>query len=162
MKKFNSLLVIIISSTLLYAEKFILIDLGLQKGYAYENGDLVMSGRVSTGKKEYRTPTGYYTILEKKRYHKSNLWPKPDGGAPMDFMLRLTNTGIAMHLGVVPKWPASHGCIRLKNGFAQNLWKWATVGTQVEVNGVVPEHYAKEKRDQSQNDFFRDTYFISD
>ncbi len=162
MKKLNTLLAIIISSTLLYAQKFILIDLESQKGYAYENGDLVMSGQVSTGKKNYRTPRGYYTILEKKRYHKSNLWPKPNGGATMDFMLRLTNTGIAMHLGAVPKWPASHGCVRLKDGFAQNLWKWATVGTEVEVSGFIPELYSKDKSHQDENDFFGDTYFISD
>ena len=107
MKKLNSLIAMLMMTTILYGEKFILIDLDSQMGYAYENGDLKMSGRVSTGKKDFRTPRGYYNILEKKRYHRSNLWPKPNGGAKMDYMLRLTNTGIAMHLGAVPKYPAS-------------------------------------------------------
>ncbi len=162
MKRLNSLIVIFILTSLLHSEKFILIDLNSQMGYAYKNGELIMSGRVSTGKEDYRTPTGYYTILEKKRFHKSNLWPKPDGGAKMDYMLRLTNTGIAMHLGVVPKRPASHGCIRLKNGFAQELWKWATVGTQVEISGFVEESDSKEGDYQDEDSYFDDTYFISD
>ena len=108
---------------LLPAEKYILIDLDMQMAYAYENGDIVMEGRVSTGKKGHRTPTGYYEILQKKRHHKSNLWPKPNGGATMNYMLRLSNSGIAMHLGSVPELPASHGCVRMKNGFAQRLWE---------------------------------------
>ena len=166
MKRFNRLLligiVVLISTTIIYAEKFILIDLEMQMGYAYQDGDLVMSGRVSTGKEDHRTPTGYYSILEKKRYHRSNLWPKPDGGAKMDFMLRLTNTGIALHLGPVPKWPASHGCIRMKNGFAQKLWHWASVGTEVEVSGEAPQRYAKDHTQEDINDFFSETYHIED
>jgi len=166
MKRFNRLLligiVVLISTTIIYAEKFILIDLEMQMGYAYQDGDLVMSGRVSTGKEDHRTPTGYYSILEKKRYHRSNLWPKPDGGAKMDFMLRLTNTGIALHLGPVPKWPASHGCIRMKNGFAQKLWHWASVGTEVEVSGEAPQRYAQDHTQEDINDFFSETYHIED
>jgi len=166
MKIFNRLLqlgiVVYSLATIVYADKFILIDLEMQMGYAYKDGDLVMSGRVSTGKENHRTPTGYYNILEKKRYHRSNLWPKPDGGARMDFMLRLTNTGIALHLGPVPKWPASHGCIRMKNGFAQELWHWASVGTEVEVSGEPPERYAQSDSQEHINDFFSDTYHIQD
>jgi lipoprotein-anchoring transpeptidase ErfK/SrfK len=105
----------------LAAEKSILIDLDTQTAYAMKDGEILFEGRVSTGKEGHRTPTGYFTILEKKRRHKSNLWPKPKGGAKMNYMLRLTHTGIAMHLGYVPKYPASHGCIRMKNGFAQRL-----------------------------------------
>ena len=53
----------------------------------------------------------------------------------MSYMLRLTYDGIAMHLGVVGKYPLSHGCIRMKSGFAQKLWTWAEIGTTVEVAG---------------------------
>ena len=53
-------------------------------------------------------------------------------------MLRLTYDGITMHLGVVKKYPLSHGCIRMKNGFAQKLWAWADVGTTVQVMGYPP------------------------
>ena len=144
--------------TMLEADKYILVDLDMQTAYAYENGEIVMSGRVATGKEGHRTPTGYYRILEKKRHHRSNLWPKPDGGARMDYMLRLTNTGIAMHLGPVPRYPASHGCIRMKNGFAQRLWRWAEVGTEVEVSGYPPSRVAS----RSENSFFDENYMIDD
>jgi lipoprotein-anchoring transpeptidase ErfK/SrfK len=145
------------------ADKFILIDLELQMGYAYEDGNLAMSGRVSTGKKNHRTPIGSFKVLDKERYHKSNLWPKPDGGAKMDYMLRLTNDGIAMHLGRVPKRPSSHGCIRLKNGFAQKLWKWTDIGTDVEISGYIKEKKIRKKRKKvykKRYDFFSEDYYI--
>ena len=123
----------------LHADKYIVVDIENQLAFAHEDDRVVMSGRISTGKAGRRTPTGYFRILEKKREHKSNLWPKPDGGAKMNYMMRLTQDGVAMHLGPVPNYPASHGCIRLKNGFAQRLWKWADVGTEVYVSGEAPE-----------------------
>jgi len=153
-------LLLFLAVTQLSAEKYILIDLDMQMAYAYEDGYIVMEGRVSTGKEKYRTPTGYYTILQKKRYHKSNLWPKPNGGAKMNYMLRLTNSGIAMHLGPVPEWPASHGCVRMKNGFAQRLWKWASVGTEVEISGYPPERMAN--REEGYYDHFFDDYYVID
>ena len=163
MKKQSSFIVLLIASLLvftqLYADKYILIDLDMQRAYAFENGEVVLEERVSTGKRGHRTPTGYYSILEKKRRHKSNLWPKPKGGAKMNYMLRLTNSGIAMHLGPVPDWPASHGCIRMKNGFAQKLWKWAEVGTEVEISGYAPR---RRVADSGYNDFFDDSYMIED
>jgi len=119
----------------LVAQKEIVVDLSEQRAYAYEDGDVVFSGRISSGKIGRETPIGTFRILEKKRYHRSNLWPKPNGGAKMNYMLRLTNSGIAMHLGYVPNRPASHGCIRMKNGFAQRMFKWAKVGTPVHVEG---------------------------
>lgn len=143
--------------TQLYAQKYILIDLDTQMAYALEEGDIVLKGRVSTGKKSHDTPTGYYTILQKERHHKSNLWPKPNGGAKMDYMLRLTQSGIAMHLGPVPDWPASHGCVRMENGFAQDLWRWAEVGTEVEITGYVPEQIV-----QSESDAYFDFTYVID
>lgn len=155
---FGTMVLLILSVAIVNAEKFILIDLDTQTAFAYEDGDIVMSGRVSTGKEDHRTPVGYYTILQKKRHHKSNLWPKPNGGAKMNYMLRLTNSGIAMHLGYVPRLPASHGCIRMKNGFAQRLWRWADVGTEVEISGYPPERVAR----RGYNSFFDENYMIDD
>jgi len=119
----------------LFAYQEIVIDLSLQKAYALEDGYIVFEGRISSGKKGRETPNGIYTIIQKKRHHKSNLWPKPNGGAKMPYMLRLTNSGIAMHLGYVPNKPASHGCIRLRKGFAKKMFRWAKVGTKVEIEG---------------------------
>jgi lipoprotein-anchoring transpeptidase ErfK/SrfK len=131
----RKLLVYLILVTISFAQKEIVIDLSEQMAYAYEDGSIVIEGRISSGTIGRETPAGEYRILEKKRYHKSNLWPKPNGGARMDYMMRLTNDGIAMHLGYVPNKPASHGCVRLKNGFAQKLFVWATVGTPVYIEG---------------------------
>jgi len=63
------------------------------------------------------TPKGVFTIIGRERYHRSNIY----SDAPMPFMQRITWSGIAMHLGVVPGHPASHGCIRLPAGFAANF-----------------------------------------
>lgn len=127
----------------LYAYKEIVVDLSEQRAYAIEDGEIVFDGPISTGRRGRETPEGQYTILQKKRRHKSNLWPKPNGGAKMNYMLRLSNSGIAMHLGYVPKsGPASHGCIRMKNGFAQRMYGWARVGIPVYVEGDIEDWYA--------------------
>ena len=130
-----SLLLVAISSTILHASQEVVVDLAEQKAYAVEDGSIVFEGRISSGMKGHETPEGEFTILQKKRYHVSNLWPKPKGGAVMPYMLRLNNDGIAMHLGAVPNRPASHGCIRLANGFAQKMFDWIRVGTTVVVEG---------------------------
>ena len=121
-----------------YAGKRIVVDLSTQTATAYENGSRVFSGNISTGTAKRPTPTGSYRVLEKDIDHVSTSWPKPHGGAKMHYMLRLTNYGIAMHLGFVPSYPASHGCIRLQNGFAQKMYRWAHVGVPVRVVGHAP------------------------
>ncbi len=121
-----------------YAGKRIVVDLSTQTATAYENGSQVFSGNISTGTAKRPTPTGSYRVLEKDIDHVSTSWPKPHGGAKMHYMLRLTNYGIAMHLGFVPNYPASHGCIRLQNGFAQRMYHWAHVGVPVRVVGHPP------------------------
>jgi len=119
----------------IFGSSYILVNLSEQKAYAIEDGYVLFEGRISSGKPGRETPEGEFRILQKKRVHTSNLWPKPKGGAKMPYMMRLTNDGIAMHLGYVPNKAASHGCIRLKKGFAQKMFKWAKVGTAVYVEG---------------------------
>jgi lipoprotein-anchoring transpeptidase ErfK/SrfK len=144
----------------LFGYKETVVDLSEQRAYAIEDGMIVFDGPISTGVRGRETPEGEYRILQKKRHHKSNLWPKPNGGAKMDYMLRLTNSGIAMHLGYVPKsGPASHGCIRLKNGFAQRMYKWARVGISVYVEGDIEDYYAMKN---SGKHGYYDDYFIVD
>jgi len=126
----------------LFSSSYIMVNLSEQKAYAIEDGYVLFEGRISSGKPGRETPEGEFTVLQKKRHHTSNLWPKPKGGAQMPYMLRLTHTGIAMHLGYVPKKAASHGCIRLKKGFAQEMFAWAKVGTKVYVEGDA-RHYGK-------------------
>jgi len=119
----------------LMATKEIVVDLHQQKAYALQDGNIIFEGRISSGMVGRDTPEGDYTILQKKRIHHSNLWPKPNGGAKMPYMLRLTNSGIAMHLGNVSKRAASHGCIRMSSTLAKKMYKWARVGIVVHVDG---------------------------
>jgi len=135
---------LVFSSVALFGGKMIIVDLTKQVAYAYENGQEVMRGNVSTGRPGKRTPVGTFRVLEKDIDHVSSKYPKPYGGARMNYMLRLTRSGIAMHLGYVPNYPASHGCIRMENGFAQKMYYWAPVGTKVIVKGTPPRYVNRE------------------
>ena len=129
------ILMVIFLPLTLVAQKEVFIDLSLQKAYAIENGATLFEGRISSGKNGHETPTGSFTVLQKKRMHVSNLYPEPSGGAKMPYMMRLTWDGVAMHQGYVPKHPASHGCIRLQRRFAKKLFGWVSKGTLVTVGG---------------------------
>jgi len=107
----------------------IVVSLGNQKADVYRGTTLITSTSVSTGKRGYSTKAGVFSILEKRRRHYSNLY----SGAPMPWMQRLTWSGTALHAGVVPGYPASHGCIRLPYSFAPKLFSMTDVGGQVVV-----------------------------
>lgn len=107
----------------------IVVSLGNQKADVYRGTTLITSTSVSTGKRGYSTKAGVFSILEKRRRHYSNLY----NGAPMPWMQRLTWSGTALHAGVVPGYPASHGCIRLPYSFAPKLFSMTDVGGQVVV-----------------------------
>jgi len=124
----------------LAGEKEIVIDLHTQIAYALENGNIVFEGKISSGKEGRETPEGEYRILQKDRHHRSNLWPKPNGGAKMPYMLRITQDGIALHMGNVSKRAASHGCIRMEKILAKKMYQWARVGTIVHIDGNA-HHY---------------------
>jgi hypothetical protein len=115
----------------LNAQKTVEVDLRKQRIYAKENGRVVFMGAISSGKRNHRTPRGTFKILGKNRFHRSNLYPRPKGGARMPYMQRLTYGGIAIHQGYLPGYPASHGCIRVSRRTAQKLWRWTRVGTKV-------------------------------
>jgi len=119
----------------LLANKTIIIDLSHQMGYAKENGKTVFKGRISSGRVGMETPVGNFKISEKKKKHKSTLWPKPNGGASMPYMMRLSGTSYALHLGRIADRAVSHGCVRLGGGFAQKMYRWANVGTSVKIKG---------------------------
>jgi len=147
MKILKLLTVVTMVTTLLNASKSVIINLSTQKIYAKENGYTLFSGNISSGMQGHRTPRGTYKILEKDRYHISNLYPEPDGGATMPYMLRLTNGGIAIHQGYLPGYPASHGCIRVTKRTALKLWRWAKIGTRVTIIGsAVDFEYAQRKK----------------
>lgn len=93
----------------------------------YEDGEIVVTSRVSSGKSGHETPSGIFSILDKRKYHESNIY----SAAPMPFMQRLTWSGIALHEGRVPNYPASHGCIRLPAKFAKTLYGMTARGVHV-------------------------------
>jgi hypothetical protein len=96
----------------------ITVSLSSQRMHVFRDGVLWKSSPVSTGKRGKRTPTGVFAILQKKRFHRSNLY----SNAPMPYMQRLTWDGIAIHAGQLPGYPASHGCIRIPDAFARELF----------------------------------------
>lgn len=105
----------------------IIVSLPEQRMYVYRNGIRIGQSTVSTGTKGHPTPTGMFTILQKKIRHESNIYK----GARMPHMQRLTWTGIAMHAGHLPGYPASHGCVRLPVDFAKKLFSITRNGTSV-------------------------------
>ena len=96
----------------------IVISKTSQRMDVFKDGAPWLSSPVSTGRRGHSTPAGVFPILEKQRFHRSNIY----SNAPMPFMLRLTRGGIAIHAGYVPGHPASHGCIRLPYGAARSLF----------------------------------------
>lgn len=115
----------------------LVVSLGSQKVDIYRGTTLITSSKVSTGMRGYATKAGVFSILEKRRHHHSNIY----SGAPMPWMQRLTWSGTALHAGVVPGYPASHGCIRLPFSFAPKLFSFTEVGRHVVVarDSVAPQ-----------------------
>ena len=109
---------------------YLIISLQRQMVHVYSGDRLVGLASVSTGAPGHRTPTGEFPILQKREWHRSNLY----SNAPMPFMQRLTWDGVALHAGHNPGYPASHGCIRLPTGFARTLFGMTQLGTLVRVN----------------------------
>src|ERR1700730_18261160 len=105
----------------------IIISIADQRVSLYDNGALIARSSVSTGIERHPTPLGVFSVISKQRWHRSNIY----SAAPMPYMQRITWSGIALHAGVVPGHPASHGCIRLKNDFAIRLWHLTKRGTRV-------------------------------
>jgi hypothetical protein len=105
----------------------IIVSIPKQRISLYGAGGFHKQGAVSTGTAGFPTPTGVFSIIQKNRYHRSNIY----SGAPMPFMQRITWSGVAMHEGVLPGYPASHGCIRLTHQFASELWGMTRMGVRV-------------------------------
>jgi hypothetical protein len=105
----------------------IIISIADQRVSLYDSGALIARSSVSTGTERHPTPLGVFSVISKQRWHRSNIY----SAAPMPYMQRITWSGIALHAGVLPGHPASHGCIRLANAFAIRLWHLTMRGTRV-------------------------------
>ena len=148
------------------------ISLKDQRGILLIDGAIAMDFPVATGKASHPTPEGSYQIIEKKKDHKSNLYGRivsgegqtvvsdadtrsdtvPQGGrfvgAPMPYWMRLTTTGVGLHVGYIPGRPASHGCIRLKKDVAVELFGILDLGSPVTIDRQAPSLRAPEGMDE--------------
>lgn len=133
----------------------LVISRKLQRGFLMNGDEVAIDYPVSTGKGGFPTPAGDYTILEKTIDKSSNAYGKvfdaegervhgvekpsevPEGGsftgAPMPYWMRLTNDGVGHHIGNVPRYPASHGCIRGPRAIVPTVFRKVKVGTPVTV-----------------------------
>jgi hypothetical protein len=138
------------------------IALKEQRGLLLVDGLIAMDFPVATGKRSHPTPTGSFTVIGKQKDYGSNLYGKivdaagtvlvadadtrtdviPEGAtfvpAKMPYWMRLTNTGVGLHVGYIPGRPASHGCIRLKRDVAVQLFGITRIGTPVVIADVAP------------------------
>ena len=105
----------------------VVISLSDQLAYLYRGNTLVAVSTISSGKDEKPSPTGIFAVLDKKPFYRS----KKYDNAPMPWMQRIDQYGIALHGGYNPGYPASHGCIRLPTAFAKKLYSVTDVGTPV-------------------------------
>src|ERR1700720_4398067 len=135
----------------------IVVSIPKQRAYLMIGDQIVADGPISSGKRGHETPRGHFTVMEKDPNHHSSIYgdfvdhsgrvvragvsahidSAPSGthfaGAAMKWFLRLTGEGVGMHIGILPGYPASHGCIRESVDGAKFFYDHAKVGTPVDV-----------------------------
>ncbi|WP_426413880.1 L,D-transpeptidase family protein [Bradyrhizobium ganzhouense] len=118
----------------------IVVSIDRQKVTVYDSNGVFAESPVSSGMKGHSTPMGVFSIIQKHKFHHSNIY----SGAPMPYMQRITWSGIAMHAGVLPGYPASHGCIRMPMAFAVKMWNWTKMGARVIVTPgqMTPQNFS--------------------
>ena len=105
----------------------VVISISDQLAYLYRGDTLMAVAATSTGRDSKPSPTGIFSVLDKKPLYRS----KKYDNAPMPWMQRIDQYGIALHGGYNPGYPASHGCIRLPVAFAKKLYGVTGIGTPV-------------------------------
>src|SRR5437763_12358450 len=135
----------------------IVVSIPKQRAYLMIREEIVADAPISSGKRGHETPRGHFTVMEKDPNHHSTLYGNfvdpsgrivrggvsaridsaPSGthfaGAPMKWFLRLTGEGVGMHIGILPGYPASHGCVRESDDGAKLFYYHVKVGTPVDV-----------------------------
>jgi L,D-transpeptidase catalytic domain len=105
----------------------IYVSIDQQKLHLYSDGAHVADTSVATGVPNLPTPLGVFSVIQKQRYHESNIY----SNAPMPFMQRITWSGVALHEGENIGHRASHGCIRMPHDFAVRLFSLTRIGVPV-------------------------------
>ena len=114
------------------------------------DGTVWWSGPVTSGVPEFRSPSGIFNIIEKKRYHMSNAFPDPYGVNNMNYMMKFTKRGHALHEGSVD-W-LSHGCIHIDPKDVPALYKWSNFKTKVVITRHSYMPFAREDLHRIYND----------
>ena len=109
----------------------IVISIDQQRLHLYSDGTPVAEAPVATGVAGHPTPRGVFSVIQKDRFHRSNIY----SAAPMPYMQRITWSGVALHEGGNLGHPASHGCIRMSHDFATRLWALTRLGARVIIAG---------------------------
>jgi lipoprotein-anchoring transpeptidase ErfK/SrfK len=136
----------------------VIVSLTKQRAYLLTGEEVAIDSPISSGKRGHTTPSGSFTVLEKDKDHHSSLYgdykdaqgrtvkggisaridSAPSGthfvGAPMKWFMRLTGEGVGMHVGILPGYPASHGCVRMPEPAAAQFYSHVKVGTPVRVD----------------------------
>src|SRR6266566_3232327 len=137
----------------------VVVSLPKQRAYLMIGEEIAADSPISSGKAGHSTPSGHFSVLEKDPDHRSSIYgdfvdrsgrtvrsgisakadSAPSGthyvGAPMRWFMRLTGEGVGMHVGILPGYPASHGCIRMSADGAKLFYDTVRVGTKVDVGG---------------------------
>ena len=104
-----------------------IVSLQNQRITVYDAKGWILRAPVSSGQSGRETPAGIFSVIEKDADHHSNLYDD----ASMPHMQRLTWSGIALHGGRLPGYPASHGCVRMPYDFAEQLFDKTQMGLRV-------------------------------
>ncbi len=135
----------------------VVVSISKQRAYLLRGEEVAIDSPISSGKRAGMTPTGKFSVMEKDKDHRSSVYgdfvdrggrtvrrgvslridSAPSGthyvGAPMKWFMRLTGDGVGMHIGILPGYPASHGCIRMPPQAAEMFYARVKIGTPVEV-----------------------------
>jgi len=135
----------------------VVVSLPKQRAFLMTGDQIVIDSPISSGKRGHSSPTGHFSVLEKDPNHRSNIYgdfvdrsgrtvragvsakidAAPSGthyvGASMKWFMRLTAEGVGMHIGILPGYPASHGCIRMPPDGAKLFYDHVKVGTPADV-----------------------------
>ena len=136
----------------------VIVSLAKQRAYLMTGEEIAIDSPISSGKRGHTSPNGSFSVLEKDKDHRSNIYgdyvdssgrvvragissqidSAPSGthyvGASMKWFMRLTSGGVGMHVGILPGYPASHGCIRMPEPAAAQFYSHVKVGTPVRVD----------------------------
>jgi hypothetical protein len=113
-----------------------IVSLHDQRITVYDANGWILRAPVSSGQRERETPAGIFSVIQKDADHHSNLYDD----AFMPHMQRLTWSGIALHGGPLPGYPASHGCVRMPFDFAERLFDVTQMGLPTDVTPIEIAH----------------------